>query len=97
MSLKNGLRFLRFYVDDAIGGTSTLGRHAFLQMIADAERTSCDFNKIIVYDVKRFGRLDNDEAGDYKHRLRTHGVKIHYVNENFNGDSTVDLLRPVKQ
>lgn len=32
---ENGLHFLRFYVDDAIGGISTLGRHTFLQMIVD--------------------------------------------------------------
>ncbi|GAI88603.1 unnamed protein product, partial [marine sediment metagenome] len=83
-AVEHGLRFLRFYVDDAISGTSTLGRRAFLQMIVDAERPSCDFNKIIVYDVKRFGRLDNDEAGYYRHRLRSHGVKIDYVSENFN-------------
>jgi len=94
---ENGFRFLRFYIDDAISGTSTLGRRAFLQMIADAEKPSCDFNKIIVYDVKRFGRLDNDEAGYYRHRLRCHGVEICYLSENFNGDSTDDLLRPVKQ
>jgi len=94
---EHDLRFLRFYVDDAISGTSTLGRRAFLQMIVDAERPSCDFNKIIVYDVKRFGRLDNDEAGYYRHRLRSHGVKIDYVSENFNGDTTDDLIRPVKQ
>jgi len=47
--------------------------------------------------VKRFGRLDNDEAGYYRHRLRCHGVEICYISENFNGDSTDDLLRPVKQ
>ena len=34
---EHGLRFLRFYVDDAISGTSTLGRRAFRQMIKDAE------------------------------------------------------------
>ena len=52
---------------------------------------------IVVYDVKRFGRVDNDEAGYYRHQLRTHGVEVRYVSENFNGDSTDDLLRPVKQ
>ncbi len=51
----------------------------------------------MVYDVKRFGRVDNDEAGYYRHLLRTNGVEVRYVSENFNGDSTDDLLRPVKQ
>ena len=37
---ENGLRFLRFHIDDAISGTSTLGRRAFLQMIGDAESST---------------------------------------------------------
>jgi len=91
------LKLVKFYVDDAISGTSTLGRRAFQQMIADAEKPARPFGKIVVYDVKRFGRIDNDEAGYYRHRLRTNGVEVLYVSENFNGDSTDDLLRPVKQ
>jgi len=91
------LRLVKFYVDDAISGTSTIGRRAFQQMIQDAQKTSRSFDKIIVYDVKRFGRIDNDEAGYYRHILRTNGVEVLYVSENFNGDTTDDLLRPVKQ
>jgi len=94
---EHGLRLVKFYVDDAISGTSTLGRRAFQQMIKDAESTTHRFDIIIVYDVKRFGRIDNDEAGYYRYKLRTYGVEILYVSENFNGDATDDLLRPVKQ
>ncbi|MFH1615103.1 MAG: recombinase family protein [Planctomycetota bacterium] len=94
---KHGLRLVKFYIDDAISGTSTLGRRAFQQMIKDAESPTRRFDIIVVYDVKRFGRVDNDEAGYYRHILRTHGVEICYVSENFNGDTTDDLLRPVKQ
>jgi len=94
---KHDLRLVKFYIDDAISGTSTLGRRAFQQMIQDAESPTRRFDIIVVYDVKRFGRVDNDEAGYYRHILRTHGVEVCYVSENFNGDSTDDLLRPVKQ
>jgi len=96
-AVENSLSLTKFYVDDAISGTSTLGRRAFRQMIEDAQKTSKSFDKIIVYDVKRFGRIDNDEAGYYRHLLRTNGVEVLYVSENFNGDTTDDLLRPVKQ
>lgn len=34
---EHGLRLVKFYIDDAISGTSTLGRQAFQQMIKDAE------------------------------------------------------------
>ena len=94
---EHGLRIVKFYTDDAISGTSTAGRRAFLQMIADAQGPARRFSCIVVYDVKRFGRVDNDEAGYYRHLLRQHGVEVRYVSENFNGDGTDDLLRPVKQ
>src|SRR5210317_1739551 len=94
---ENGLQFLKFYVDDAISGTSAIGRRAFQQMIEDAQSQIRPFDIIVVYDVKRFGRVDNDEAGYYRHILRANGVEVRYVSENFNGDTTDDLLRPVKQ
>ncbi len=94
---EHGLHLVKFYIDDAISGTSTLGRRAFQQMIGDAESPTHRFDIIVVYDVKRFGRIDNDEAGYYRYKLRTHGVEVRYVSENFNGDTTDDLLRPVKQ
>jgi len=94
---EHGLRLAKFYVDDAISGTSTLGRRAFLQMIDDAQDANHKFDIIVVYDVKRFGRVDNDEAGYYRHILRANGVEVRYESENFNGDTTDDLLRPVKQ
>ncbi len=94
---ENGLRLLRCYVDDAISGTSTIGRKAFQQMMADAAAPGCDFSVVVVYDVKRFGRVGNDEAGYYRHLLRQSGVEVHYASEGFTGDGTDDLLRPVKQ
>ncbi|MHC4546366.1 MAG: recombinase family protein, partial [Planctomycetota bacterium] len=94
---EHDLRLTKFYVDDAMSGASTLGKRAFQKMIADAQSSRRDFSIVIVYDVKRFGRIDNDEAGYYRHILRANGVEILYVSENFNGDCTDDLLRPVKQ
>jgi DNA invertase Pin-like site-specific DNA recombinase len=95
---QHGFRLLRCYVDDAISGTSTIGRKGFQAMIADAQAPGgAGFNAIVVYDVKRFGRVDNDEAGYYRHLLRSHGIEVRYASENFAGDGTDDLLRPVKQ
>jgi len=94
---QHDLRLLRFYIDDAISGTSTMGRKGFQSLIEDASSSRCDFAQVVVYDVKRFGRIDNDEAGYYRHILRSHGVEIRYVSEHFTGDGTDDLLRPVKQ
>ncbi len=94
---EHGLELARYFVDDAISGTSAVRRPAFQEMVGQAQQERRPFAFVIVYDVKRFGRLDNDEAGYYRHILRTHGVEVLYVGENFSGDSTDDLLRPVKQ
>lgn len=93
----DGLQLVRFYTDDAISGATALQRKAFQELIADAQKAACPFSIVVVYDIKRFGRGDNDEAGYYRHVLRMHGVEVRYVTENFSGDGTDDLLRPVKQ
>ena len=92
-----GYEILDWYADDAISGAGADDRQAFLRMIHDAQQTNCPFHHVLVYDVKRFGRLDNDETGHYRYLLRRAGVEVVYVAENFNGDDTDDLLLPVKQ
>ena len=94
---EHDLELAQYFVDDAISGTSAVRRPAFQEMVGLAQQERRPFSYVIVYDVKRFGRLDNDEAGYYRHILRTHGVEVLYVGENFSGDATDDLLRPVKQ
>jgi DNA invertase Pin-like site-specific DNA recombinase len=94
---EHDLELARYFVDDAISGTSAVRRPAFQEMVGLAQPERRPFSYVIVYDVKRFGRLDIDEAGYYRHILRTHGVEVLYVGENFSGDATDDLLRPVKQ
>lgn len=96
-AVEHGLRLVDCYVDDAISGTSTTGRRAFNRMIADAQRPDRPFDIVVVYDVKRFGRVDNDEAGYFRHLLRLHGVSVRYTSEGFTGAGVDDLLRPVKQ
>ena len=93
----NGFDLLDLYIDDAISGASSEGRASFLKLIEDAKRNACPFQFVLVYDVKRFGRVDNDEAGFYRYQLRKNGIEVIYVSEGFNGDDTDDLLRPVKQ
>ena len=94
-AIQSGFEITEWYVDDAISGAGAERREAFLKMVADASERS--FKAVIVYDVKRFGRLDNDETGYYRHLLAKAGVEVLYASENFSGDDTDDLLRPVKQ
>ena len=94
---EHGYEILRWYVDDAISGTSADERKAFLQLIGDASAEDCPFRYVLTYSVSRFSRGDNDEAGYYRFQLRRAGVEVVYVSEGFNGDDSDDLLRPVKQ
>jgi DNA invertase Pin-like site-specific DNA recombinase len=94
---ENGIRLLRWYIDDAISGTSSVNRPGFQKLLADAQTGHAEFGLIVVYDVKRFGRVDNDEAGYYRHLLKQAGVEVLYAAEGFAGGETDDLLRPVKQ
>jgi DNA invertase Pin-like site-specific DNA recombinase len=93
----HGFEIFRFYTDDAISGTSTDARKAFQKLLQDAQSDTCDFRAVLVYDIKRFGRVDNDEAGHYRYLLRKNRIDVVYVSEGFQGDDTDDLLRPVKQ
>lgn len=93
---ERGFEIVRFYVDDAISGTTTDERKSFQEMVRDAQN-GAPWRYVLVYDVKRFGRTDNDEAGYYRFVLRRAGVEVAYVAEHFSGDDTDDLLRPVKQ
>ena len=93
----HGFEILRLYTDDAISGTSTDGRKAFLRLLADAQSDHRDFRTVLVYDIKRFGRVDTDEAGHYRYLLRKQGVEVVYVAEGFQGNTTDSLILGVKQ
>ena len=94
---QNGFEIVRKYEDDAISGASSDDRAAFQQMMRDAESPNRRFSFVLTYDIKRFGRVDLDEAGHHRYLLRRRGIDIIYVTEGFNGDDSDDLLRPVKQ
>ncbi len=94
---ERGVTIVRTYTDDAISGADTDARKAFLRMIADAKQKDRPFDRILVYDVSRFGRVGADEAGYYRHTLAQAGVEVVYVAEGLRGDQTDDLLLGVKQ
>jgi DNA invertase Pin-like site-specific DNA recombinase len=94
---QNGYEIIKWYVDDAISGTSLDGRRAFKQMQADAEAPGRDWRFILVHDVSRFSRGDSDEAGHLRHQFRQVGVEIIYCNENLTGGDADDLVIGVKQ
>ncbi len=85
----------RWYIDDAISGTSTKGRDQFEQMIADAENGR-DFDAVLIYDISRFSRGGTNETGYYIHRLKMAGVESIFCAEGIPEGDEGELLQGVK-
>ena len=75
---EHGYAIIRWFVDDAISGTSTRGRDAFSRLIAEAE-AGADFGTVVVYDISRFSRGGTNETGFFLHRLRLAKVEVVFV------------------
>ncbi len=93
----NGFELLKFYEDDAISGAFAYNRSSFKEMIKTATNGGKEFDTILVWDIKRFSRGDNDEAGYYRYLLRQNGVEVVYISENLRGDDSDDLVLSTKQ
>jgi DNA invertase Pin-like site-specific DNA recombinase len=94
-AVEHRYRIIRWYVDDAISGTSTRGRDQFEQMIADAENGR-DFDAVLVYDISRFSRGGTNETGYYLHRLKLAGVETIFCAEGIPDGEEGELLQGVK-
>ncbi|HOD83922.1 MAG TPA: recombinase family protein [Phycisphaerae bacterium] len=92
---EHGYRVARWYVDDAISGTSTRGRDQFERMIAEAENGR-DFDAVLVYDISRFSRGGTNETGYYLHRLKMAGVDAVFCAEGIPEGDEGELLQGVK-
>lgn len=74
---------VRSYDDEGKSGVSAVGRNNFKRLIQDVVTGELNVEALLVYDVSRFGRFqDNDEAGYYSYLLKFHGVRIIYCAEN---------------
>ncbi|HCJ8544706.1 TPA: recombinase family protein [Escherichia coli] len=76
------------YDDEGKSGVSASGRKNFNRLIEDVVTGRVKIEAVLVYDVSRFGRWqDNDEAGHYSYLLKYHGVRIIYCAENLPDES----------
>jgi DNA invertase Pin-like site-specific DNA recombinase len=80
LARKTGYKIVRVYKDEGISGDDTEHRAGFLQMIADATKRG-DFQAILCWDIDRFGRFDQIEAGFYIKPLRDAGVYLHTIGQ----------------
>lgn len=94
---RHGYRVVGEYIDDAISGTSAKGRPGFQRMIDDARRG--EFRAVIVWNSDRFSRGDVTETEHYRYLLRSAGVQVLSVTEDYLHREGIDgdILRAVKQ
>ncbi len=91
-AVAQGWEVVGWFMDDAISGAFSENRSDFQRMIAAAQQQPRPFDTVLVYDISRFSRGDNDEAGYYRYLLRRHGVDVVYIADNLRGDDSDDLI-----
>ena len=94
---ENDFAVVAEFVDDGVSGTSGETRQGFLSMLEEAQSRGRKWHTILVWDIKRFGRMSSDEVGYYRWRFKQAGVEIVYTSEGFTGSSADKFLRFFKQ
>ena len=92
---EHGYEIVRWFIDDAISGTSTKGRNAFEQLISTAENGR-DFETVLCYDISRFSRGGTNETGFYLHRLKMAGVDVVFTADGIPEGDEGELIQGVK-
>lgn len=86
----NGILVIRTYADEGRSGLTLGGRPALKALIGDVVGGIVDFDRILVYDVSRWGRFqDADESAHYEFICREAGVKVEYCAEQFHNDGSL--------
>ena len=94
---EHGYSVVAEFVDDGVSGTSGETRKGFLAMLDEAKSPQHTWQSILVWDIKRFGRMSSDEVGYYRWLFKQAGVEIIYTAEGFTGTSGDRFLRFFKQ
>jgi DNA invertase Pin-like site-specific DNA recombinase len=97
---KNGFVVTQTYTDAARSGVVLKRRSGLRQLLQDAMSGRAPYKVILVYDVSRWGRFqDNDEAAHYEFMCRSAGVPVHYCAEPFSNDGGTpsSILKALKR
>ena len=96
----HNIGIVRSFVDEGKSGTSIKGRKGLQELLRVVESGAADFDRVLVYDVSRWGRfLDSDEAAHYEYLCKQAGITVHYCAEQFENDNstTSNLLKALKR
>ena len=87
---ENDMEIVATYSDEARSGLRYENRPGMQKMLADAQSEESGFDTILVYDVTRWGRFqDQDEGASLEHACRKANVQVHYCMEQFVNDGSL--------
>ncbi|MYK58551.1 MAG: recombinase family protein, partial [Rhodospirillaceae bacterium] len=76
---ENEMEIVATYSDEARSGLRYENRPGMQQMLADAQSADAGFDTILVYDISRWGRFqDQDEGAALEFACRKARVQVHY-------------------
>jgi len=88
-ALRN-LTIVRTYADEGRSGLRLESRQALKDLISDVLTGRAEFDRILVYDVSRWGRFqDADESAHYEFICKEAGVRVEYCAEEFQNDGSL--------
>lgn len=93
-------QIINTYSDAAKSGLRIKNRPGLQQLLKDVVSGDVTFKGILVYDVSRWGRFqDNDEAAHYEYICKSAGVFVHYCAEGFTNDNNAAglILKALKR
>ncbi len=91
---------VKVYRDEGKSGLSARRRHGLQQLITDVAGGNPGFDRILVYDVSRWGRFqDVDESAYYEHLCSRSGIRVVYCAEHFANDGSplAHIIKSVKR
>lgn len=97
---RHGFEIVQTYADEGKSGLSIGGREALQRLIADVESGAADFDLILVYDVSRWGRLQDADKGAYYEQIcKNAGIYVVYCAEQFENDASpiTTIIKGVKR
>ena len=87
---EHDMEIVATYSDEARSGLRYENRPGMQKMLADAQSEESGFDTILVYDVTRWGRFqDQDEGASLEHACRKANVQVHYCMEQFVNDGSL--------
>jgi DNA invertase Pin-like site-specific DNA recombinase len=96
----HGMSIVKTYADRGKSGLALAGRSSLLRLLDDIDKGEVSFEKLLVYDVSRWGRFQNpDEAAAHEQLCRSRGIEIIYCAEQFSNDGSISssILKSVKR